>query len=313
MTNLGIGFAGKTYMQDVNKTICDGVATGTEGRLIDNRDGKVYWVAKQKDGLCWMTQNLDYDGGGTKSEISSWGSDGTAAKYYDAGAYIYTSPITQNVCSNNSSGLSACTGNGWKKVDEYLLMMPENTWTVTDISSFYGATSYIATDGITICNKEANSYFGDMESDYIPCRIYSADYLNDEELHYLAGNYYSYVAATNNTAPSGSGNAAGSICPTGWNLPTSNNTNTGSFGALTSGLTASTSTTTNNLKLAPYYFVYSGYVDGSSLGGAGSVGHYWSSTAVDDTRAYYLDLSTNIGPSYNFHRYYGYSVRCVAR
>lgn len=50
-------------MQDMTPTICKSIDTdGEKGmQLIDVRDDKVYWVAKLKDGNCWMTQNLDFD------------------------------------------------------------------------------------------------------------------------------------------------------------------------------------------------------------------------------------------------------------
>lgn len=55
-----------TYMSELTSNICantpdyvdkDHYATK---QLIDNRDGKSYWVAKLADGNCWMVQNLSY-------------------------------------------------------------------------------------------------------------------------------------------------------------------------------------------------------------------------------------------------------------
>lgn len=62
--------AGKTklngyyQMQDMDANICDAVNVFDEPsqtQLIDARDNKLYYVAKLKDGECWMTQNLDHD------------------------------------------------------------------------------------------------------------------------------------------------------------------------------------------------------------------------------------------------------------
>ena len=60
--------AGKTKqngyykLQDMNSSICGMVdVTDDELQVIDTRDNKVYWIAKLKDGHCWMTQNLDLD------------------------------------------------------------------------------------------------------------------------------------------------------------------------------------------------------------------------------------------------------------
>lgn len=48
-------------MQDMNSDIKATMALEQQYQLKDGRDGKVYWVAKLKDGNIWMTQNLDYD------------------------------------------------------------------------------------------------------------------------------------------------------------------------------------------------------------------------------------------------------------
>ena len=61
------GQTGDFYkMQDMNSSICDAVTPNDnpgydEIQLVDDRDNKIYWVAKLKDGHCWMTQNLDLD------------------------------------------------------------------------------------------------------------------------------------------------------------------------------------------------------------------------------------------------------------
>ena len=55
---------GKQYyaMQDMTSTICSNVTVEDDQiQVYDNRDNKIYWIAKLKDGHCWMTQNLDHD------------------------------------------------------------------------------------------------------------------------------------------------------------------------------------------------------------------------------------------------------------
>ncbi len=54
-------FSGITYMQDMTPDICATAEENDTTQLIDKRDGKSYWVAKLKDGNCWMTQNLALD------------------------------------------------------------------------------------------------------------------------------------------------------------------------------------------------------------------------------------------------------------
>lgn len=54
-------FDGITTMQEMTSEICAAAKEGDTMRLKDTRDDKMYWVAKLKDGSCWMTQNLDLD------------------------------------------------------------------------------------------------------------------------------------------------------------------------------------------------------------------------------------------------------------
>ncbi len=140
-----------------------------------------------------------------------------------------------------------------------------------------------------------------------------------EGQHYHVGNYYSWNAATAGTGGSiTSGQASASICPTNWKLPTSNNTNTGSFGALMGayGLRTDNGSEPNvdKVRLTPLYFIPAGLVYSGGLDGAGYYGHYWSSTPDSNgTYAYYLYfLHSSLYPSGNYARYRGFPVRCLA-
>ena len=130
------------------------------------------------------------------------------------------------------------------------------------------------------------------------------------DAHYLAGNYYSFQAATAGTAPTSSGTASGSICPKGFTLPTSNTTSNGSF----SNLITQTSANANTIVQAPLMFVRGGNVDpGDSLDYAGLRGYSRSSVSGGSNYAYSLFFySGRVYPSDNDARYYGQSVRCVA-
>ena len=54
-------------MQDMTEEICAAVPNPISiheeitSRLVDERDGKLYYVSKLMDGNCWMTQNLDFE------------------------------------------------------------------------------------------------------------------------------------------------------------------------------------------------------------------------------------------------------------
>ena len=135
--------------------------------------------------------------------------------------------------------------------------------------------------------------------------------------HYLVGNLYQWNAATAGTGGTiTSQDATDSICPKGWQLPTSNNSNSGSFQALMNAYSISGNSAGGTaITQTPLYFNPSGYVGSGSLRYAGDAGGYWSSTAYSSTSGAY-DLGFNsggVGPSDYGYRYGGFSVRCLAR
>ena len=145
---------------------------------------------------------------------------------------------------------------------------------------------------------------------------------------YAYGNYYNWYSATagNGTYGVSSGSVSGDICPTNWRLPIgANSTATYSFGALSTSMggtsaTMNTSSTPTGavmsarLRQFPNNLVYSGYWLSSSAYYRGSRGNYWSATANSSDYAYNLYVnSTYVYPgTYNYGKYRGYSVRCVA-
>ncbi len=256
--------AGITTMQQMNSTLCKSAPENATSQLRDERDGKLYWVTKLKDNNCWMTQNLDYDGGGIKiSSIQEWTNTIDTAEgnvllstqaYYNPGVFYYNGPdnnhTRQEVC-HNTTGLYDCVGTG-----------------------------------------EAQGF----------SRTGSDD-------HYLVGNYYSWPAAMNN------------ICPDGWTLPTS--TSSKGFEALLKayGWKNINSSPIDAIGKGgiygdPLYLTYAGHINNGNLY-AGAYGRYWSSTPrLENYRnagAYYLTLENRVNPDSYDYRYYGFSVRCVAK
>ncbi len=224
-----------TYMQDMTEEVCQNSYENDTKQLIDKRDGKTYWVAKLKDGNCWMTQNLDLDlyANSTNrkltnedSDVANWTSTTGAStmwsdsfsnynmvKYYDPGEYIYTNPTDR---LNDGCGLldsTACANAGWK-----------------------------LTNGASI------------------------DSSGNEMTHYLAGNYYSWGAATAGQAASFTTDddvkTTQSICSRGWQLPADSGDK--SYDALLTsyGNKSGLSYGNQDIRLTPLYFVYGGYVSG---------------------------------------------------
>ncbi len=129
--------AGITTMQQMNSTICKSAPENATSQLRDERDGKLYWVTKLKDNNCWMTQNLDYDGGGTPMPIENWTAENvtsTTAAYYDPGTYYYNGP------SGNHLQGSACTEEGTTGVTSTLSSCTD--FSTTGLDSHYIVGNY---------------------------------------------------------------------------------------------------------------------------------------------------------------------------
>ncbi len=222
-------------------------------------------------------------------------------------------------------------GNCWMTQNLDLDLYVNNTGRTLTASDSDVAGSWTSTTGASgLWTSDTGDY--NMVKYYDPGDKYCSDNTTDacnltssnNNGHDSQGNHYSWGAATADTGKNVSNDgdiAPSSVCPKGWKLPLSgdqngsNNTVSGSFkylvDAYSIGANAAGSTA---LRSAPLYFVYGGYVNNSSLNNAGSYGYYWSSTANSATYAYRLYFnSSNVNPSDNFNRYFGYSVRCVAR
>ena len=124
------------------------------------------------------------------------------------------------------------------------------------------------------------------------------------------GGFYTWRTATAGTgtqALSTNGqNTTVSICPKGWRLPTSGSS--GEFRTLYNNYNSSSALRSN-----PVNFTLSGAVHNNSRRDQG-YGYYWSSTVNSSNSAYYLNLNiSNAIPADYSSKFYGFSVRCIAR
>ena len=291
-------------MQDMNPSACAGAPVGATKRLKDDRDGKLYWVAKLADNQCWMTQNLDFDipadglnntnGLAAKTDLPDgtvWDATSganapqptntTIENVYDSSNYYSTYSFDPGMYVNNPTAWSSC--------DNYWSGGSCSNW--TNISNMSPMTE-IRDESTDIVDTNSNTY----------------------DAHYLAGNYYQWNAVTAGTGGKTvtSGNATGSICPKGWTLPTGGPSSR-QYNQLVSAYSLSGSTGATALTKSPLYFIPAGNVLSGTLAFAGNEGHYWSSTA--DSRGYALGFyfySVGVYSSYS-DPYSGLSVRCLAR
>ena len=296
-------FNGIKTMQEMTPRICADAQENDTIMLEDARDGKMYWIAKLADGNCWMTQSLELDL--TSGEVLT-PADSDVSTNWDPGVTTYTS------ANKGSSVYSAV--QSWN--------LGEAVWITPDNSS---GCSEIADN---LNNPSCQPYWQDVSS-WTPMTEYRADGViydastQTYDAHYLAGNYYSWEAATAGTGHSYTtrgDKAPDSICPAGWELPTSYstyNSTPGSFYNLLSkyGLTSSPTSGNNNIVKAPLFFVRSGYVDPymGDLFSAGSSGGYRSSITLSSYIAHYLSFTPDfVNPSATDYWYNGHQVRCVA-
>ena len=134
-----------------------------------------------------------------------------------------------------------------------------------------------------------------------------------------AGNYYNWYAATGGTGTSyiEEGEAPSSICPKGWRLPTSEGpksfinlftTTIGSDDLLTTEAGTAFRADPLNFTLAGGY-----NWQAKKMNHQGVNGFYWMSTAYDYENAYRMSAQTGyIKPQGDYHKGYGFPIRCVA-
>ncbi|MBR3052278.1 hypothetical protein IKG60_01495 [Candidatus Saccharibacteria bacterium] len=115
-------------------------------------------------------------------------------------------------------------------------------------------------------------------------------------------------------------NPQNSICPKSWRLPTISNApgttpgSTNEFRRLNILYNSNSTDNASGLMSAPLYLSRSGYVRDGSLLDAGGGGYYWSSTVLSSEGARNLDFyAAGVYSESSRNRYYGSSLRCVAR
>ena len=185
-----------------------------------------------------------------------------------------------------------------------------NTYTVSKLAD----GKCWMTQNLRIINKTLTPTDSDVTSNYtIPVSSINGFISYDTSNAYVDSdggfyNWYAATAGTGTTALTVNGqNTTVSICPKGWRLPTGGVSS--EFLVLYNNYNSSSSLRSNLVNLTS-----SGYVFSNSRYFQGSDGYYWSSTVDSSYGAYSLHLNTsNVDPVNYGTKYYGFSIRCIAR
>ena len=279
-------------MQDMTHDICNNVdIEESELQLIDVRDNKIYWVAKLKDGNCWMTQNLELDLIANSTILNSINTDIDINSYNPtSGAYSpeggYSKDESNNVVTWSPVRSTIAKGN-----------LSPYTWLDDNNSSCsYGSNSIYYYDISTSTRHTFDSLYECRAAGYTDCE------------HYEAGNYYNWSAAvaSDNTIEFNepSNNVNNSICPKGWKLPRRSLKN--DFGTLSSSYPI-------DFRNPPLYFTYAGYLNSGKINNAGEQSNYLVNSVSNSSRAYslYLVGGRTLLDSPSADRYTGLSIRCL--
>ena len=265
---------------DMQTFSCSSLNPGQITALTDTRDNNVYTVGKMQDGNCWMMENLRLDNTATITSANT------------------NNPAT-GFTSLSATSDTWCTATNSACYDQSMLNTNNTNIGGTNAT---GTTLTVTPEG----NTNHNQWYG-------------------------YGNYYNWYSATagNGTYSTGSV-VTGDICPTNWHLP-NGGTDTGTNGGAVSGGfsyldtqlggtgssqedNAGEEIVSNRRRSFPNNFLYSGFWFGSSALNRGNNGNYWSRTAYDTDRAYYLNFySDYAAPGTVTNKTLGISVRCLAQ
>ena len=319
----------RLYMQDV-ASWKNTLAINESVIAYDLRDGKDYWVTRLETDPAIPDERADCTGEGANRVCTQvW----------------MTQNLDLELESNTKTFTHYDTDLGYTTNDANAVWTPQvaTSSNIGDFTDEYGAERSYDSGEIYIYTSNSTS----DDSIYTLAQCLEQGNTEYDCEHYHAGNLYNFytvtaLSATSNDNPITVSNAnyssmPNSICPAGWRLPTGataadgysdfdyllyKNSVTADHGISTNvgyaihlyGDENTNTTGFNNLRSQPLWFTRAGGANGGSLYNQTSYGNYWSSTVYSDPGAYVLDYySGGIGLANAYHRYNGFSVRCVAR
>lgn len=267
---------GYYIMQDMNSTICNNVELlDSELQVIDIRDDKVYWIAKLRDGHCWMTQNLDFN----ITTNTTLNSETTDLNVYNISGYY----------------------DGYSKVGDIIYWEPINNATTINFT----------TDTVPITNWQNSNIlpYSARRTNAIHTGHASIGNHYNWTIAIASNNSNTFTSDTLNNP---SQNPQNSICSKGWRLPTISNQSETIINS-NNEFSRLISLYNNGWTIFPLWFITTGYIANGSLFETNS-GRYWSSTNRDINSSYGPFFnSSRFEPNTYGNRAYGRSIRCLAR
>ena len=300
-------------MQDFDDQTCTLIPTPANvddplptAKMLDTRDGKVYNIAKLKDGKCWMQDNLALN------------------------------PITANLTSDNTNATTASIGylkNGGGTASDKYAMTGVALW--TEYSSFSAPEIYVDGYG-SAPSGDTLAVAGGWKSgiQYNLCAATAGSFCYGQNTD---------TAGTPVNRPGTAIDADEDLCPAGWRLPTGGKTSgtnvdpgggeyLRAFNNYTNGDQSKTSDFRSVLHLplagtiTPKCLIMMGMKVCNDHGSGsdpestiyrleeGTHGYFWSSTAPSDGNMYAMAITATGTSADTMHeRNYGGSIRCVAK
>lgn len=289
----GQGREVRFLIQDMTPEICaTATAINSQALVLDIRDQSSYYIVKAADGRCWMQDNLALDAVANKANLSPTNTN-----------------ATQAAIDNFKNGSDTAPQTGWST----------------------GAVSYETSSSVynqPRINVESISTVPQGSSDPLK------DLANTEQ--WKVGVYYNYCAASIGTYcyasdqgvdknPNSAIDADQDICPAGWRMPTGGPIGTASTTTEGGGEYQTLANAYPSISGGDNQYTrvrkalrlpLSGIFHRGSVSNQGSSGSFWSSTYYE---SYYMCLlyvgtgMSGIDPQDFDVRYYGRSIRCIAK
>lgn len=273
-------------IQGMTTEICDNTTViPSTLEVIDTRDNTIYTIGKLADGRCWLLDNLALD------PVA----DGAAMNEGNTNA-------SAEAITNFVNGSSTAPHDGW------------STSKVT-YSYMTSGTNYTEP---MVFQQDKNKTIADLSD--------PADTLAEAST-WKFGVYYNYCAASMGTYciednqsvdpdPNSLVDIKNDICPAGWRLPTGGSN--GEFATLYNLYVDYTDPVNPSYPFRKAaHLPIAGYVQGRGPSSQGGYAHWWSATYSEWNYAYMYELYQNAtsdgNPATNNSRYYGYTLRCIAK